>query len=68
MAKKTLNSKVEHCPSCGILKSKGKQCKHCGYGATTKAEEHCNSINLKLSGYDMNNYNCVVINGVEFHR
>jgi len=69
MAKKSLSSKVEHCPACGILKSKNKQCKHCGYGAASQtAEQSPCEISLKLTGYDMNTYDCVIINGVKFYK
>ena len=65
MAKKQLSNKVEHCPECGVLKSKSKPCKRCGY---TEQEEAVTKIKLKLSGYNMEAYDCVVINGVEFYR
>ena len=69
MAKKTLSTKVEHCPSCGILKSKEKACKHCGYDPAAEIrEEQSTSINLKLTGYDMSKYDCVVINGVKYYK
>ena len=64
--KKKLSNKVEHCPECGILKSKDKACKHCGYGS--KETEVNQSIKLKLTGYDMSKYDCVIINGIEFYR
>ena len=63
---KQLSSKVEHCPECGVLKSKTKPCKRCGYGLPE--QETVTKINLKLAGYDMTKYNCVVINGIEFYR
>lgn len=64
---KQLSSKVEHCPECGVLKSKTKACKHCGYDPAAE-QEKVTKINLKLAGYDMTKYNCVVINGIEFYR
>jgi hypothetical protein len=62
---KQLSNKVEHCPSCGKLKSKAVPCKHCGNSACSEIET---KINLRLTGYDMSKYTCVVINGVEYRR
>jgi hypothetical protein len=65
MAKK-LSDKVIHCPECGVLKSKSKPCKRCGYGGEQK--EEVKSIRLKLANMDMSKYDSVVINGIEFYK
>lgn len=65
MANRQLSDKVEHCPSCGSLKSKVRPCKKCGYGKTSARQR---SIMLKFGDVDMRQYDYVIINGIEFHK